>query len=536
MKKTTTLFALMTILFVSRAQTIERLITDSTSERATDPSSLTILGNEMFFVAKQEASTFWALYKTDGTDAGTVVVSKLNDNAMEPKSLIAHNNKLYFEAYDNHGWEPWVSDGTEAGTTLLKDMRPGSIGGGFIPLGGLGNYVYFMSTNNGVYGIWKTDGTSAGTTLVVNSVSTQASINFNGKIYVWATIAGEYGMYSIDQSSSIQLVKKFKAGNNSSAPIAVGSNKFYFAANDSISGIEPWVSDGTAAGTFMLKDILAGSGSSLDMGGSGSFTTMVIFNDKLYFNPATGSGRAIWTSDGTTAGTVSVTSSIGFNPTRFCVSGGKLYFNVENPERVGVSDGTAAGTVLLQPASNTSGVKNFGYFIPYNGKVVFAGIPITQEQIGQEPWISDGTNDGTKMLMDINPQAYSASVEFGGSERSAMLLYKVFKNKLFFACRNGKEANKLWIINDAGTTGISDINKQAFNGVLVYPNPATNQITFTHLNRSAVVKLVDITGREVLRQGVEATASIDISSLKAGVYMYVISSGEDHITGRFTKY
>ena len=68
-----------------------------------------------------------------------------------------------------HGWELWRTDGTEAGTYMVKDILPGpnSSGASVAPLHAvrLGSYVYFMA-DDGVSGreVWRTDGTSAGTT------------------------------------------------------------------------------------------------------------------------------------------------------------------------------------------------------------------------------------------------------------------------------------------------------------------------------------------------------------------------------------
>jgi ELWxxDGT repeat protein len=53
----------------------------------------------------------------------------------------------YLSAVDTTaGWELFRTDGTEAGTTLIKDIRPGrdnSQAGGFVPIGG--NVVLFSA-------------------------------------------------------------------------------------------------------------------------------------------------------------------------------------------------------------------------------------------------------------------------------------------------------------------------------------------------------------------------------------------------------
>src|SRR5262245_5797505 len=77
----------------------------------------------------------------------------------------------------------------------------------------------------------------------------------------------------------------------------VVGNLAYFSANDGTTGIELWKTDGTAAGTVLVKDILPGPGNSYPR-----FLSNV--NGTLYFLADDGvSGRELWRSDGTAAGT-----------------------------------------------------------------------------------------------------------------------------------------------------------------------------------------------------------------------------------------
>ena len=73
------------------------------------------------------------------------------------------NGTLYFTANDGvHGWELWKSDGTEAGTVMVKDIRPGSDEYGVYDLTAV-NGTLFFEANDGVHGweLWKSDGTES---------------------------------------------------------------------------------------------------------------------------------------------------------------------------------------------------------------------------------------------------------------------------------------------------------------------------------------------------------------------------------------
>ena len=74
----------------------------------------------------------------------------------------------------------------------------------------------------------------------------------------------------------------------------------FFSANDDANGQELWKSDGTEAGTSMVKNILAGS--------SGIFSkNLTEVNGTLFFTADDGTnGSELWKSDGTDAGTVMV--------------------------------------------------------------------------------------------------------------------------------------------------------------------------------------------------------------------------------------
>ena len=140
--------------------------------------------------------------------------------------------------------ELWKSDGTAAGTELLKDIYPGNEGSypsDFIDIGGT---LYFTAYNiSSGRELWKTDGTTAGT-VVVKEILSGGVGGFE--------MSGQWGYTSFPFSVVWQT-----------------GNTFYFRANGFasapggyINDIELWKSDGTDAGTMMVKDIYPGTESS----------------------------------------------------------------------------------------------------------------------------------------------------------------------------------------------------------------------------------------------------------------------------------
>ena len=156
-----------------------------------------------------------------------------------PTELTAVGSTLYFSADDGtNGRQLWKSDGTADGTELVKDIGTGGAGGGYNygsrprSLTAVGSTLYF-SADDGTNGteLWKSDGTAAGTQLVKD---------------IRPGISPYFPSYS---SSPSDLT-------------AVGSTLF-FSANDGTNGRELWKSDGTTAGTQLVKDIQTGAPSSI---------------------------------------------------------------------------------------------------------------------------------------------------------------------------------------------------------------------------------------------------------------------------------
>src|SRR5207253_943002 len=91
---------------------------------------------------------------------------------LDNTELAGVNGTLYFSALRRTSGDPvrgiWKSDGTAAGTTLVKEIEPGV--GGESPryqLMGVNNTLYFVARESATgMEVWKSDGSPAGTTIL----------------------------------------------------------------------------------------------------------------------------------------------------------------------------------------------------------------------------------------------------------------------------------------------------------------------------------------------------------------------------------
>src|SRR5262249_38861259 len=143
------------------------------------------------------------LWRSDGTAAGTTLVKSFGPGGVVSLGMDV-NGTLFFTADDGtSGNELWKSDGTTAGTTLVTDIFPGTSRTydrygyylGEFPNSSNPSYftnvngTLFFTADDGAYsrGLWKSDGTEAGTVLVEHIIDFAGNslTNVNGTLFFW---------------------------------------------------------------------------------------------------------------------------------------------------------------------------------------------------------------------------------------------------------------------------------------------------------------------------------------------------------------
>lgn len=331
--------------------------------------------------------------------------------------LLADAGRLYFRARDpTHGGEPWVSNGTVAGTQMLLDIAQEIVTNDSNPsyLTDVNGTLYFAA-DDGVHGteLWKSDGTASGTTLAVDVTSgaigsnpTQLT-NWNGSLYFFTSLdpyAGAF-MRTTDSLSNVTTLGSIFPEPRPMDPnfLSTGcydpravpfSGKLFFGAGDG-SGFKLWSTDGTAGGTQSIGTGFTGP------------CNLTVFNGRLYFRGISnsGAGYQLFSTDGTAAGTAALLTGAAFvqlSGGDFFVFDNLLFFSATDANNVsGVycTDGTAAGTRLLK-AGSAPGTS----FIPVgvsNGRLVSTNTVYLPGSTNQELWVSDGTSTGTVQLSGV---------------------------------------------------------------------------------------------------------------------------------------
>ncbi|NJB72630.1 ELWxxDGT repeat protein [Saonia flava] len=394
------------------------------------------MGNDSYFFAASERGM--GLWKTDGTQKGTTLVSSFSVNEYDVgREMIVYNQSLYFSAKQSteEGVELWKSDGTSEGTYRLKNINPSGYGDSrpadFIVYKGL---LYFSAvdyyTTGGKRRIFRTDGTQEGTVLADNIVDDYSSFNspvirdeklyFSSGSLLYETDGAPEGTSSvtIDGLQNISSLKSFDSGlyfithNSNNTYIRLyrlsgldnyemlkefstenyGGLEFYglsevggkvvfsVVSGQTYKDVKDtlWSTDGTPDGTVEL----------MSQGGDDSlwfqphFYGFVEYNGDLYFNAGPAANSTLWKTNGTTQGTMEVLGNVSiWEDAPMIVLGDKLFFLSFGGHLTEFDFFTQESKPVWPLKSYRRSTADI-FFIKTDGQFIYAAVQNEREDIG----------------------------------------------------------------------------------------------------------------------------------------------------------
>lgn len=393
----------------------------------------------LYFIANSSEQ----LWRSDGTPAGTFMLAESFTAVPHLNIMGVLGGKVVFEmSHSVYDIEPFITDGTVAGTELLKDIYPGYNPSLPRVKGILNSEMYFAGLNYNSdissldYELWKTDGTTGGTVQVKD-------INPSGTAFpLFSPAVNTY---------------------------ATNSDYVFFIADDGVHGPELWRSDGTESGTVMVKDIVPGTSEShVSIVGSvykETHTPRVLTEAGgiIYFfagsiHEPSGDFLVLWKSDGTSTGTVPVKEIPLENIQGLFELNDKLIIvgNYGIAYQVWASDGTEPGTIMVK--DHLRGGDNYlGHFIFVGNHLVFTD---NIQGYDYQLWKTDGTPAGTELIREM----HSAPGDLVAIDDK--LFFTEHGVETYYEAGDGINDFELWQsdLTPGGTFMVKDIAATSFAG------------------------------------------------------------------------
>lgn len=319
--------------------------------------------NGVLFFSANDGTHGHELWKSDGTTAGTVLVKDIlgGSEGSRPRSLTNVNGTLFFTAEDGvHGRELWrlavPADEPQVNSSAVAVPNRGPIMPELVDLGPDAANPFHLADVDGTLFFDATDGVTG------------------------------HELWRLD-SAGASRVKDINSGPNGSFPnslVNVNGMLLFSAFRSGNSGL--WRSDGTESGTFLVSDRIASSTNALgqQVTQTGHIWETVNVNGTLFFTSAavsnSSSARSLWRSDGTAAGTVLLKQLNSIGPAGDLTNmGGTLFFRASgqtngHDSALGLwkSDGTSQGTVLVSELFLGSDQVSPFDLTPANGTLYFS--------------------------------------------------------------------------------------------------------------------------------------------------------------------
>ncbi len=395
---------------------------------------LTVVGDRVFFFTNEYAGDV-ELWSSDGTPEGTEPITTVCvDCHNVPTHLTPLGDRLFFAADDGvHGREPWISDGTAEGTRMLADLNPGNLGSNTLAVAVLGDQLYGLVGSQCSRGgcFFRSDGTpegtayvpelypptlgrpiqvaTAGSTLYLNvrdamdelwaigGLGGPARLGTHGSIHLFGEAQGSLLYRTFGTSGALRATDgtaattRLLADDVNVSLVAAADDRTLLTTQRFVDGDytepEPWVTDGTTAGTQLLRDLHPPTSDSdpEQMTAWGDTVAWVGKQDGTQL-------FAVWQL----ADSAAVPLAEDLYPHPMAVAQDRLYAGTF---RAGTTEGP--GLLLFEPDGSSRTIvvdRSPSEMVPFGNRLLFG-----TDAPGQALWSTDGTQDGTDMILDVFP-------------------------------------------------------------------------------------------------------------------------------------
>ena len=435
------------------------------------PAYFTVAGSRAFFVAsdRDHGRELWV---TNGTGAGTQRVRDIYPGASNstPTNLLAIDDTLYFTAgttIDISERHLWRSDGTEAGTIPLGDViaHEASCGSWAAKMNGR---VWFFGHTlpSSAVEVWSTDGTAAGTRLefqLPESIRYQNACHLqptsHGLVFTSGYSATMGSLWRTDgtEAGTIQLgdITPVAAGaggpDGESLLAAAGGVVYLLADSQAGSGRELWRTDGTVAGTTLVADLTPGT-EGAQVFSIRAFGTGAVFSYRSVIGTVDGLYRLA------TPQSAPERIKAGNAGTRLTATATRLFFTFDDAGTGSLwsTDGTAAGSraVFTAPAGSTLPIN----WMEAGDTFLFLTGPV--DTTGNQMWMTSGLTTGLHRVSNL------AGLYFDNG-------WKVLNDRPLFAFEDGVHGSEPWTIVNQPPVAVAD-SAVTTRDVNVLISPRTN--------------------------------------------------------------
>jgi len=335
---------------------------------------------------------------------------------------------------------PAFAAGGPGPARLVADFAPGSLEGsqnisGFARVGS--RSVFLRDDNDHVPALWITDGTAQGTTLLavlcppcgrgelLGSTGSVAFYRVSGfypdfETRIWRTDGTPAGTFPVTGTFKLPLLPGVPGVVELPVLSSLAGGRLFFVVCPTGSACEAWSSDGSPAGTARLGEIDCGEELY-------NICELVAVGDQAFLiADGPGGVLSLWLADGPAHSLVLLKET----PLAHFLSpgAGRVFFVAEDDGlEIWTSDGTAAGTRSITSLGPPDAIESI--FKSIDGRLYF----VAKEQgLGHELWSIGAAAESLRRLTNFSdPDAGVFSVEKAG-------------DRIVFVARQGQTGFKLW--------------------------------------------------------------------------------------------